>query len=81
MCVFNRLGPFTTPVDSIPRRAFALPDGALAAGVQTSGCEGAGRVYTAVAQDAKMEILTEMKSGARQRCRKLCTRESICQNS
>jgi len=45
------------PVDSIPKAHTWLPDGASASGVQNCGCERARGVYTAVAQDAKMEIL------------------------
>ena len=45
------------PVYSIPKAHIWLPDGALAAGVQNCGRERAAGVYTAVPQDAKMEIL------------------------
>jgi hypothetical protein len=45
------------PVDSIPKAHTWLPDGALASGVQNCGRERAGGAYTAVAQDAKMEIV------------------------
>ena len=45
------------PVDSIPKAHTWLPDGALASGVQSCGRERGGRLYTAVAQDAKMDIL------------------------
>ena len=36
---------------------YPLPDAALASEVQNRGCERTGGVYTAVAQDAKLEIL------------------------
>jgi len=57
-------------VDSIPKAHTSLPDGALVSGVQDCGRERAGEVYTAVAQDAKMEILDQFvpachKSGRR----------------
>lgn len=45
------------PVDSIAKAHTWLPDGALASGVQNCSRERAGGAYTAVAQDAKMEIL------------------------
>jgi hypothetical protein len=34
-----------------------LPDGSLVSGLQRRGCDRAGGVYTAVAQNAKKEIL------------------------
>jgi hypothetical protein len=40
-----------------------LPDGALVPGVQHCGCERAGGVYTAVAHNAKMEILGSCPAG------------------
>ena len=52
------------PVGSIPKAHTWLPDGALASEVQNCGCKQASGAYTAVAQDAKMEILA--KSGAEQ---------------
>jgi hypothetical protein len=45
------------PVDSIPKAHTWLPDGALASGGRDCGRERAGGMYTAVAQDVKMEIL------------------------
>src|SRR5436309_15165635 len=45
------------PVGSIPKAQPWLPDGALASEVQNCGCIQASGAYTAVAQDAKMEIL------------------------
>ena len=48
------------PVDSIPKAHTWLPDGALAPGVQNCGCERGGGVYTAVAQDGKIEILDDL---------------------
>jgi hypothetical protein len=50
-------------VDSIPKAYSWLPGGALASGVQNCGCEWGGGVYTAVVQDAKMEILDKGMSG------------------
>ena len=47
-------------VDSIPKARPWLPNGVLASGVQYCGCEQ-GRVYTAVVQFAKMEILVKIK--------------------
>ena len=44
------------PVDSIRKAHTWLPDSTLASGVQNCGCERAGGVYIASAQDAKMEI-------------------------
>jgi len=48
------------PVGSIPKAHTWLPDGALASEVQNCGCKQASGAYTAVAQDAKMEILVEI---------------------
>ena len=48
------------PVDSIPKAHTRLPDAALASGVRYCGCERAGGVYAAVAQDAKIEILNDL---------------------
>jgi hypothetical protein len=45
------------PVESILKAHTWLPDGALASGVQNCGRERAGGMYTAVAQDVRMEIL------------------------
>jgi hypothetical protein len=47
------------PVDSISKAHTWLLDGALACGVQNCGCKQASGAYTAVAQDAKMEILAK----------------------
>ena len=44
-------------VGSISKAHSWLPDGALASEVQNCGCKQASGAYTAVAQDAKMEIL------------------------
>src|SRR5438094_781503 len=52
--------PATPLVDSIPKAHTWLPDGALASEVQNCGCKQASGAYTAVAQDAKIEILTNM---------------------
>ena len=45
------------PVDSITKGHTWLPDGRLASRVQNCGCARGGRVYTAVAQGAKIEIV------------------------
>ncbi len=50
------------PAGSIPKAHTWLPDGALASGVQNCGRERAGGVYTAVAQDAKIEIVVNTMS-------------------
>ena len=50
------------PVGSIPKAHTWLPDGALASEVQNCGCKQASGAYTAVAQDAKMEILAKNKN-------------------
>ena len=50
------------PVGSIPKAHTWLPDGALASEVQNCGCKQASGAYTAVAQDAKMEILVNIRS-------------------
>ena len=52
--------PATPLVDSIPKAHTWLPDGALASEVQNCGCKQASGAYTALAQDAKIEILTNM---------------------
>ena len=44
------------PVGAKPKPPIWLPDAELASGVQVCGRKQAGRVYTAVVRDAKMEI-------------------------
>ena len=46
-------------VDDVPKAHASLPHGALAPGEQNCGGERGGEVYTAFAQDAKMEMLAE----------------------
>jgi hypothetical protein len=53
--------PVKVPVDSILEAHTWSPDGPLASAVQNCGWERAGGVYTAAAQDAKMEILAKMR--------------------
>ena len=45
------------PVESILKAHTWLPHGGLASGVQNCGRERAGGMYTAVAQDVRMEIM------------------------
>jgi len=49
--------PAKGPVDSIPMVHTWLPDGGLASRAQDCGRDRAGGMYTAEAQDTKIEIL------------------------
>jgi len=49
------------PVGCIRKARRLLPDCSLVSGVQSVGCDRAGVEYTAVAQDAKKELLGKME--------------------
>jgi hypothetical protein len=57
VCEKSRGKRVEVPVGCIRKACRLLPDGSLVSGLQRCGWEGAGGVYTAVARDAKKEIL------------------------